>query len=139
MNAVRVRETKGGLVLGKLCGSFRQERFITVVDEFAVFLQKVRDFHLGVGDLVPAAEEFDMGFPDHGDDRHIRPGQLAQFMQLASPVHPHFQNQDFSDRLHFQNGHRHADFIVEVGLGLVNVEALGQNRSHHVLGRGLAV
>ena len=76
--------------------------------------------------------------PDHGEHRDRRPCDLRQSRHLAEAGDAHLHDRGLVLRLDAGYGHRHADLIVQVPLGLQHPKALREHRGDHLLGGGLA-
>ena len=75
----------------------------------------------------------------HIDDHsHIRPRDVGQIGNLAEMAHTHFQHSHFRIFGHSQNGHGHAQIIVEIGRCLADDKVTVQHRGDHFLGGAFA-
>ena len=78
--------------------------------------------------------------PDVGDDRCVGLGDFGEQGNFFLRIGPHFNDGDVGFCARSEQGQRHADVVVEVANGGVNVGVSGlQHAFHQFLGRGLAI
>ena len=86
-----------------------------------------------------AAEAFEVGTPDVGQQPVVGLGDRGQQGDLAAGARPHLHDAELRVGIHRQQRQRHADVIVQVALRGMDREALGQHAAYELLGRRLAV
>jgi hypothetical protein len=67
-------------------------RIVAIDHRRAARLEPGEDFGLGVRDRLDRGEEFEMHRLDRGDDRHVRPHQPRQRLDLAGMIHPDLEH-----------------------------------------------
>ena len=78
--------------------------------------------------------------PDVGDDRCVGLGDFGEQGNFFLRIGPHFNDGDVGFCARSEQGQRHADVVVEVANGSVNVGVSGlQHAFHQFLGRGFAI
>ena len=96
------------------------------------------DFGLGVGDRLDRAEKFEMHRLDRGDDRHVRPHQPGQRLDLAGMIHSHFEHGVARVFGTARERERNAPMIVVRGGGCMGFAACTQCKTQRLFGAGLA-
>ena len=86
-----------------------------------------------------AAESFEVGASDVGEDAVVGLGDRGQQRNLAAGAGAHLHDAELGLASHGQQGQRHADVVVEVAPGRIDPEAAGEHAADELLGRGLAV
>ena len=115
-----------------------EQGIITVEDGHAVRLEVLEDLTLRLQDTLPAAQKFDVGVANVGDDGNIRPDHLAQVGDLPEVVHAGLDDCRLMLRPQLQKRQGRTDVVVEVLRGLEDPVLGSQHRGDHFLGGGLA-
>ena len=123
--------------IGELPRQGVQQGIVPIDDHEGAGLDMVEDLALGLQDLLPGAEVLDVGVADVGHQHHIGLHQGREVVDLPGVVHAQLQHGNFVLPAEAQQGHGHADLVVQVALGLEHPVLLPQHRRHHVLGGGL--
>ena len=76
--------------------------------------------------------------PDHRKDRDGRLCDTGKLRHLPEAGDPHLDYGDLMLRLDARDGHRHADLVVEIPLGLEHAVARAEHGGDHLLCGGLA-
>ena len=115
-----------------------QQGIVPVQHRQILFGHGAEDFALGLEDILPAAQVFNVGVPDVGDHRHVGADNLGEVVDLSEVVHPHLQHADLVFAGEPEEGQGKAQLVVEVPFGFQHPVLHPQHRGDHVLGGGLA-
>ena len=77
--------------------------------------------------------------PDAGNDTEPRCNHAHERRQLTGMVRPDFQRSGLVRPVQFQQGHRHADVVVEARFAPERLEPLAQHRCQQLFRCRLAV
>ena len=115
-----------------------QPLVVSVQNQQTVFLYMGQQLALGLENVLPATQTFNMGIANIGNDAHIRLSQAGQIIDLSRLIHSHLQNADLCGGVQTENGHGHSNVVVEVALGFKDLILGRQHRRDHILGGSLA-
>ena len=96
-----------------------------------------RDFQLGLGNRLTAAEPPDMRRPDIGHHGHVRSRRVAQAFNLPQSPHAHFDNHRLVLFPGIEQGERNPDVVVFVALAGLHRPQRPQCGANQFAGCGL--
>ena len=125
----------GGRALGELRGVF----VVGVEDHGAARIQRFHEHAFLQRDRLARAHEFDVGKADVRDDRHVRHGERGERRDLARMVHADLEDTDLVAAARAQHRERESDVVVEIPLGLRDLEVSTEHARGEILRARLAV
>ena len=93
----------------------------------------------GSDDVLPAAESFNMGLSDVGDESEIRIGNAAEKFYFPGVAGPHLNNSEFCILVHGQQGQRDSDMIVQIAFCSDSPVFFAEDGAAEFLGGGFTV
>ena len=88
---------------------------ISVEHHQAVLLADVgQQLALGLEDVLPAAQLFDVGVTDVGDDSHLGSHDIAEVVDLPRLIHAHLQHAHLVGVVQTQQGQGQANVVIKL-------------------------
>ena len=125
-------------LLDRSLGEVPEHHIVAVEDQQTVFCHAFQNFQLGLADTLNGAQMLNVHGADVHDDGNIGGANGRQVSHFPKMVHTHFQHGHFRILGHGQDGHGHADVVVVIDGGLVDLVGTCQHRGHPFLGGALA-
>ena len=101
--------------------------------------EEVEQFALAAANPLRSAEAFEVRQADVGQDAVVRLGDRCQQSQFAAGARAHLHHAELRVAGHGEQRQRHADVVVEVAAGGVDLEPLGQHAADKLFRGGFAV
>ena len=115
-----------------------RKRRILVINCNAARTQSAENLRFGVGDILQAAQKFNMHRINIGNNRHVRLNQMRQIINLSPRRHSRLNHRVARVHIHIKQRARHPDLIIKIAARCVCRRIPGQCRFQFLLGRRLA-
>ena len=122
-------------------GGHARQDFVVRRDEGVAAVRRVEvdQFALAAANPLRSAETFEVRQADVGQDAVVRLGDRCQQSQFAAGARAHLHHAELRVAGHGEQRQRHADVVVEVAAGGVDLEPLGQHAADKLFRGGFAV
>ena len=114
----------------------REQVVIIAEQQHRPVRQGVRQLQLGLENIFPGAEPFDVRNAHIGDNAHHGAGGIAEIPDLARRTHAHFHHRDLRLRGDAHQRFGRADLVILIAFGFDDAKGGSHDRRHHFLGGG---